>query len=217
MQRAEAGANQRVAIANDVVLDFGGLFDQARASEKPVQPPLESEAAAPKRRPKTAPAGDMDVLERQQAKQLFLQADRAKEEHQRNEEIFQTYQTNIKKSSQLQREILKGVKNGESIYDLFLKAAEAISLMTSNRGFADQIGEDLKTIYGRGLHEEQPLQTELQDAQKRLQRLEEAEAKETDQQNKKRLQRAIQAHRGKIEELTDLIKEAKREREETQI
>lgn len=47
--------------------------------------------------------------------------------------VYKTYQENIKRSSQLQTEIMKGLKNGESTEVLFLKAMEAISCMTDNR------------------------------------------------------------------------------------
>lgn len=47
--------------------------------------------------------------------------------------VYKTYQENIKRSSQLQTEIMKGLKNGESTEVLFLKAMEAISCMTDNK------------------------------------------------------------------------------------
>jgi hypothetical protein len=77
---------------------------------------------------------------------LQREADRRKAEKERNLEVYKTYQNNIKAAGQLQTEILKGVKGGESIYTLFLKAAKAISFMTSDSLFYSQLQEDITTI-----------------------------------------------------------------------
>jgi hypothetical protein len=47
-------------------------------------------------------------------------------------EIYKKYQDNIRVSETLQSEIAKGVKNGEDVHSLFLKAVKAISLMLPN-------------------------------------------------------------------------------------
>ena len=132
---------------------------------------------------------------------LQRKADQNKAEIDRNLEVYKTYQENIKKSSQLQTDILKGLKAGEDVYSLFLKAAKAISLMTSNSLFYSQAEADLIAIYGRGLQEKPPLQMELQEAQKRLQRLLEAEQGEQPPDSRERIHRAVEAHRKTIAEL----------------
>ena len=60
---------------------------------------------------------------------LQRQADAKKMDIDRSLAICKEYQQNIKTSSQLQTEILKGAKAGESVYSLLLKACKAISLM----------------------------------------------------------------------------------------
>jgi len=102
---------------------------------------------------------------------LQREADRKKQDIDRSLAICREYQQNIKTSSQLQTEILKGARAGEDIYSLFLKAVKAISLMTSNTVFYSQLEGDIRAIYGQGLLDPLPLQIELQQVQERLKRL----------------------------------------------
>ena len=136
---------------------------------------------------------------------LQRKADQNKAEKDRNLEVYRTYQENIKRSGQLQTDILKGARAGEDIYSLFLKAVQAISLMTSNTVFYSQLEEDIKTIYGRGLQEPAPLLLEIQQAQTRLNKLREAEQRETEPDSLQRIRSAIKAHESKIAELKALI------------
>lgn len=205
MPTAEAIQRQRVTITDNVILDFTGLFSQEKATESPVEPLLGAGAINNPIEPQKPVQGQINGLEREQAKQLFLQASREQEDHRRSLEVYRTYQENIKTSSTLQTQILKGLKAGEDVYSLFLKAAKAISLMTSNSVFYSQTEEDLKAIYGRGLQEKPPLQIELEEVQGRLQKLIEADKREKDSDSKERIQRAIQAHKNKATELREMI------------
>ena len=137
---------------------------------------------------------------------LQREADRKKQDIDRSLAICREYQQNIKTSSQLQTEILKGAKAGESIYSLFLKAVKAISLMTSNTVFYSQLEGDIRAIYGQGLLDPLPLQIELQETQERLTRLREALNREIEPDAKERIQRAVKAHEAKIADLESLIK-----------
>ena len=205
MPTAEAIQRQRVTITDNVILDFTGLFSQEEAPESPVEPFLGAGAINNPIEPQKPVQGQINGLEREQAKQLFLQASREQEDHRRSLEVYRTYQENIKTSSTLQTQILKGLKAGEDVYSLFLKAAKAISLMTSNSVFYSQTEEDLKAIYGRGLQEKPPLQIELEEVQGRLQKLIEADKREKDSDSKERIQRAIQAHKDRATELRGMI------------
>lgn len=205
MPTAEAIQRQRVTITDNVILDFTGLFSQEEAPESPVEPLLGDGAINNPIEPQKPVQGQINGLEREQAKQLFLQASREQEDHRRSLEVYRTYQENIKTSSTLQTQILKGLKAGEDVYSLFLKAAKAISLMTSNSVFYSQTEEDLKAIYGRGLQEKPPLQIELEEVQGRLQKLIEAEKREKDSNSKERIHRAIQAHKDRATELRGMI------------
>lgn len=140
---------------------------------------------------------------------LQRQADAKKMDIDRSLAICKEYQQNIKTSSQLQTEILKGAKAGESVYSLLLKACKAISLMTSNSVFYSQLEGDIRAIYGQGLLDPLPLQIELQETQERLTRLREALNREIEPDAKERIQRAVKAHEAKIADLESLIQKEK--------
>lgn len=203
------GAEARVAIAEDLVLDFAGLFSpiegEKQAPESPVEPLLGAGEYETIAEPQKPVEGLTEGLEGQQAKKLFLDTQREREDRQRSLEVYKTYQENIKTSSQLQTDILKGLKAGESVYSLLLKACKTISLMTSNSVFYSQIEGDIRAIYGQGLLDPLPLQIELQETQERLTRLREAEQRELDGDSKDRIKRAIKAHEAKIADLETLI------------
>lgn len=207
-----AGAEQKVIIADNLALDFTGLFDSGlideenEAPKSPVEPALTLEEYKNTSKAKQPVQGQTNGLEKEQAKQLFLQTKREREDRQKSIEAYKAYQENISQSSQLQTEILKGIKAGADIYSLFLKATKAIALMTSNNLFYTQTEADIKAIYGRGLKEKPPLQIELKETEERLQKLREAEQREDQTDSKERIQRAIKAHEATIESLKNNLK-----------
>lgn len=207
-----AGAERAVAISDNVVLDFSGLFSaepiEKAPSKSPVEPLLSGGQYKTLTEQEKPVEGLTEGLEGQQAKKLYLDAQREREDHQRSLEVYRRYQENTKTSEQLQTAILKGLKAGEDVYSLFLQAAKAISLMTSNSLFYSQAEADLIAIYGRGLQQKPPLQREREEAQKRLQRLLEAEQREQPLDSKERIHRAIEAHRKTIAELGAMIDKA---------
>lgn len=97
--------------------------------------------------------------------------DREKEERARLREMYSTYQENIRRAGSCRSDILKGVKKGEAPLALLLKALECISLMTGDTVILEQGKADITAIYGWGLGEVAPLQTQLEEAKKRLTRL----------------------------------------------
>ena len=140
---------------------------------------------------------------------LQRQADANKAEKERALAVYREYQKNIKLSGQLQTDILKGAKRGEDIYSLFLKAVQAISLMTSNTVFYNQLNDDIRAIYGAGLSEPQPLKLELEEVQTRLEKLREASKRETEPADSlQRIEKAIQAHEQRTTELREMIAKA---------
>lgn len=139
---------------------------------------------------------------------LQRQADANKAERERALAVYREYQSNIKVSSQLQTDILKGAKRGEDIYSLFLKAVQAISLMTSNKLFYSQLEADIRAIYGEGLQQPQPLISELTAVQERLTRLREALQREGEpEDSRQRIQSAIKAHEARAKQLKKQIKQ----------
>ena len=136
---------------------------------------------------------------------LQKKAGQNKAEQDRIKEVYRQHQENTIKSNQLQTEILKGVRAGESVYILFLKASKAITLMTGNTAFYSQIEAEAKTIYGEGLLQKAPLQIELQETEQGLQRLKEALERELSGDSSQRMKNAIKAHEARIAELKELI------------
>lgn len=80
--------------------------------------------------------------------------------------------------------------------------------MTAESVFYNQLEGDIKAIYGQGLLDPLALQIELQETQKRLQRLRKAFDREIEADAKARIQRAIRAHEAKIADLENLIMSA---------
>lgn len=207
-------ADARGALADDLILDFSGLFGEEKAPAAPSAlrspsiAPLRLESGEPTPEAEGPREGPQRAAQSQQAIALFMDARQTREAHERSLEVYRAYQEHIKESAALQAEIAKGVKAGADLYSLFLKAIRAISLMTSNTGFYSQIEADLTAIHGRALGYRPPLQRELEGARERLGRLLEAADRETGTETRSRIQAAIAAHRATIEELERRLEEA---------
>ena len=142
------------------------------------------------------------------AGRLLAQYRQEKAEHERTLEVYREYQKNIRESGSLRTDILKGAKAGEPPVALLLKAVKCISLMTGDTVFYSQLEGDIKSIYGAGLLEPEPLKIEIQETRERLQRLQKALERDTEPaDSKQRIERAIQAHKDRISQLQGLIKE----------
>ena len=206
-----SGAAQKAPMNNKpIILDFNGLFDKTatNAPKTPVEPRTEKSNII---RPLEEKA---DTAEIQPANGLLLKAKEQTAEKQRTIDIYKEYQSNTIKSSQLQAAILKGLNAGEDITALFLKAAQAISAMTNNSVFYNEIKERVTAIYGAGLQEDIPLSIELEQVEQRLMYLEEA-ALWNEGGELLRIQRAIEAHTERAQRLRELIKKGTGEAPDT--
>ena len=123
--------------------------------------------------------------------------------------ICREYLDNVSATDALQAEILKGIKAGEDFYHLFLKAVKAVSLMTSNPQFYNQIRRDCRSLYGGVFNQKEPLQEMLEETQQRMENLQKAAAVEADIDARDRITRCIDAHQEKIAELEEQIQNAK--------
>lgn len=187
---------------NLAFMDFKELPPEKQPSKTPLEPFLETEGYKTTPKEENALEGQINGLEGIPI--LQRQADAKKQEIDLSLAIYKEYQQNTKTSSQLQNDILKGLKAGENIYSLFLKATKAISLMTSNSVFYRETEENLKAIYGIGLQEKPPLQMELATVEDRLFHLEEATLWSTGDELL-RIQKAIQAHEERATEIRKMI------------
>lgn len=181
-------------------------FIEEKREKQPSQPsnlavePFK-EGKAYKYTSKNSNAIESDITPLEGNRLLQLQANRKKQEIERKNAEKQLKEGNYLKSSTLQAEIIKGVLAGEDIYTLFLKAIDTIELLTNTTAFSNQVKEDIKAIYGRGLNIVEPLQVEIKEAERRLTALNRALSKEEEGNTKKRIKRAIEAHKSLIDDL----------------
>lgn len=184
--------------------NFAEISPEKQPSKTPLEPLLEPEGYKTPLKEENALQGQIGGL--QGIPILQRQADANKAEKERALSVYREYQENIKRSGQLQTDILKGAKRGEDIYSLFLKAVQAISLMTSNTVFYSQLNDDIRAIYGAGLLEPKPLELELKEVEGRLEKLREASKRGTEPADSlQRIEGAIQAHEQRATELKALI------------
>lgn len=208
-----------------VKLDFTGLFPASTPPEpqrEPVKPfyTLDTlQQAEPQERITEALRGiaddeepeeqpeeqqDLDELEK-----ILLADLRMKKAEERSLKVHREHQRREAAAGQLRDQIITGMYEGKDLFSLFTLAAEAISIMTDDPLFYREVKKNLHTVYGKGLGARQPLQNELREAQTRLQRLLAAEAEASLPDEKKRLRRAIEAHRREISELEAKLAEGK--------
>lgn len=189
-------------------MEFRETPPEKQLSKTPTEPILEPEEYKTTLETENTLEGQINGL--QGIPILQKQADNNKAEKERALAVYREYQENIKTSSQLQTDILKGARRGEDIYSLFLKAVKIISLMTSNTPFYNQLEGDIRAIYGIGLQEAPAIDIELQQVTERYIKLLEALEREPDGDSKDRIKQAIKAHENKIRELDALMgKESK--------
>jgi len=143
----------------------------------------------------------------------YIKLAREQEDRARAREAYTEYQTNIREAGDLRSQILKGSREGEAPIALFLKACECISQMTGEKLFSEQVEQDLKAIYGEALLEPIPVEWEKNEVKNRLDRLQQALERTTEQADRDRIERAIQAHREKLRELEELLSRAEGRKE----
>ena len=190
------------AILGNLALDGSG-----RAAESPTESPtapiegaghggLQDGRITPLNRPREADDGILipDLARRRQAEM---------DDVQRARDAYSKYQDNIKAAGRMRTEILAGVRAGEPIEPLFLKACKVISLMTAEPLFAGQIEQDLISIYGKGQGAAAPLQMAAEQIQQRLDRMRQALGRETDPEDRRRIQAAITAHQNRLQALQE--------------
>ena len=136
---------------------------------------------------------------------LQLTADKRAADLEKAAGILKEYQEHTAAANALIIEIAKGIKGGADIHILFLKALEALELMTNNK-MLEETAADFRTIYGAGLHTDSLLTIELEQMQARLSKLEQAAADETISSGERdRISGAIKRHRARIERIKQQI------------
>lgn len=141
------------------------------------------------------------VVEGAKAKRYALLEQQAETARQ-GRALWQKQADNILRSEAARTGLLKGIAAGEDPFALLLQALACISLMTGDTLLLEQGRADLLAIYGEGLLEPVPLQLQLDQVRDRLARLKAASP--TDPDSAARIQRAVEAHQSRLQELQRL-------------
>jgi len=121
-------------------LAFAGFTEtptEKQPSKTPLEPFLGAEEYKTPPKEENALEGQINGLEGIPI--LQRQADANKADRERALAVYREYQSNIKVSSQLQTDILKGAKRGEDIYSLFLKLERLIEASKRGTETADSL------------------------------------------------------------------------------
>ena len=130
--------------------------------------------------------------------QLQHQADQRASDIDRAAGILKEYQEHTAAANGYIVEIAKGIKEGQDIHILFLKALKALELVTNNK-MIESAAADFSAIYGAGFQTESLLKVELEQNQARLVKLEQAAADQTiSSGDRNRIIGAINKHRARI-------------------
>ncbi len=121
---------------------------------------------------------------------------------------YRAYQANVRRSEELMEQVLLGAREGEPLASLLLKTSEAISRMTNNRSFLDQMDTYVRSVYGEALLDEGALALKKQEVADRIRRLEEALGKTDEPDVRNAIRLTIKAHRERLERLEKLDGEA---------
>ena len=175
-------------------LDFSKI-DSLGSPQKPADTSITTDYSELPRAPKK-PAES-----KPEAQSLQRKADHRKQQLAISANVLKEYQTNKRLTNGLVSEITKGVQQGTDIYDLFLKAVEALAYATNDKALYERTRDNLKAIYGIGLKEPRALELEKEDTQKRLERLLQALNNADRVEDKERLKNAITAHQKHLKAL----------------
>lgn len=177
-------------------LDFSKI-DSLGSPQKPASEPKEVNSSKPLKTAKKPAEGKIEP--RTQA--LQRKADNRHKQLEDSARVLKEYQKNKRLTTSIVAEINHGLQQGLDIYDLFLKAVEALALATNDTALYERIRDNLKAIYGIGLKEPRALELEKEDTQKRLERLLQALNNADRVEHKERLKNAITAHQKHLKTL----------------
>lgn len=109
----------------------------------------------------------------------------------------------------IKMEILDMIHGGESPYDILYHVALWLEKASGERGYAQYVEDQLRSVYGFALQHAKPLAAELKDVEARLKRIEAAyENPEFTEEEHIRIGFAIDLHKKNIERLKLLIQKA---------
>ena len=183
-------------------LDFSSLFSAPREPQEATPAP---ERVDIPQEPET-PAEASRETQEPPAPVRCLSLERAAEERQRVADEYKRQQRATIATEALRTQILKGLRAGEPLPVLFLKALECAGIATGDKVLIDQGKGDFLAVYGIGLQQPEAAAVELGEVRARLDNLERAYKKEWPSvDEKKRIAAAIRAHREREAHLCGII------------
>ena len=111
------------------------------------------------------------------------------------------YLENTRRTEELQSEVLRGAKSGEDPAQLLILCSRALSLVTNNPVFADEVERAMMAVQGHALGDPALTRQELEETKARLERIREAYAAEEDLSLKEEMEQAIRWHEKRVKEL----------------
>ena len=115
------------------------------------------------------------------------------------------YMENTRRTEEMQSEILRAAKEGEDPALLLIRCSKALSLVTNNPLFAEEIERSMRAVRGHVFGEKPMLADELEQTRRRLERIREAMAREEDLDLKEEMDQAARAHEKRIAALEEAI------------
>ena len=112
-----------------------------------------------------------------------------------------------------------GMINGaDNPYDIIYEIATELESVTHEDGYAYEVRQGLRTVYGLAMHDKKLLADELADVEERLKHIEESHEKgDFTEEERTRMEFAIVLHKKNIERLKGLIQHAEAFHEEPYI
>lgn len=146
------------------------------------------------RKPQNSTEGDgqgKDPQEERKPQNPYLQA---LEQQKQESDFYKKIAENTRKTEALKNDILKGIQQGEDVYQLLYWAVQAIALTTNDRQFLEQTWTSIDAIYGTALAEPGPLQNQIEAARDRLEKIRAACVLEPEAGPRSIMEKAIEEH-----------------------
>lgn len=115
----------------------------------------------------------------------------------------------------IKTKLLAMIQEGADPFEIIYAAVRYLEAASAERGYAQHVIDNIRTIYGTALGEEKPLQDEIHELETRRQRIQDyLDATKKDdtvtEDERSRLDFAIKAHQHKIDRLKELLAKAEK-------
>lgn len=118
----------------------------------------------------------------------------------------------------IKMKMLDMINSAASPYDIIYEIAKELEAVTHEAGYAHEVRQGLRSVYGLAMHDRKLLADELADVEERLKRIEEShETGDFTDEERTRIEFAIVLHKKNIERLKSLIQHAEAFHEEPYI